>query len=209
MDTIGGRNFNFWTVRQVKEYVNRNQSDSTAKKVVELISGLLLAACLHKSTKIEYCIGLPLKEVNPHARPEDGFSITELLSDSSLVDDTDIDIALANKDSLNTSLNLVQVARVPALPNRSNAEDILIAILRKKCRVQKDDKLNLVINIQERLNLDIDKIRGVLNELSVPFANILIVGKVNENKDLFQLVEIWPEVIESQIFSINNLWIGL
>ena len=209
MDTIGGRNFNFWTVRQVKEYVNRNQSDSTAKKVVELISGLLLAACLHKSTNIEYCIGLPLKEVNPHARPEDGFSITELLSDSSLVDDTDIDIALANKDSLNTSLNLVQVARVPALPNRSNAEDILIAILRKKCRVQKDDKLNLVINIQERLNLDIDKIRGVLNELSVPFANILIVGKVNENKDLFQLVEIWPEVIESQIFSINNLWIGL
>ena len=209
MDTIGGRNFNFWTVRQVKEYVNRNQSDSTAKKVVELISGLLLAACLHKSTNIEYCIGLPLKEVNPHARPEDGFSITELLSDSSLVDDTDIDIALANKDSLNTSLNLVQVARVPALPNRSNAEDILIAILRKKCRVQKDDKLNLVINTQERLNLDIDKIRGVLNELSVPFANILIVGKVNENKDLFQLVEIWPEVIESQIFSINNLWIGL
>ena len=204
MDTIGGRNFNFWTVRQVKEYVNRNQSDSTAKKVVELISGLLLAACLHKSTNIEYCIGLPLKEVNPHARPEDGFSITELLSDSSLVDDTDIDIALANKDSLNTSLNLVQVARVPALPNRSNAEDIFFAILKKKCRVPKDDKLNLIINVQDHLDFDTDKISGFLKELPVPFAKILIVGKVNENKDVFQFVEIWPEVIASQIFSFNN-----
>lgn len=205
MDSIGGRNFNFWTIQQVKEYVNKNQSDSTENKVMELVSGLLLVICLRKSTKIEYSIGFPLRKTDRNARPEEGLSIENLIHNSSLIDDTDIDIALAREGDLVNTLCLVQLARIPVLGSDRNAEDILFEILRKKCRVQKDDKLNLVINIQEHLKLDIDKIRGVLSNLSVPFARILIMGKANETKDLFQLIEIWPEVIASQLVSLNDL----
>ena len=202
MDIEFGKNITSFSPESIKHYFINNPEFLQTKKGKELQVGLILSAFIKKVEKMEVFVGFPMKEIKKRVSVNEHFQISDLLENSKLIDDTDVDFMLITpEDQLAPVKYAIQLVSVPPrFSDPKEARSHILKILTKKCMRSRDESLWLLISIQESCSTNIDDLRKHLDQLTVPYGKISLIGMVDQKQNKFQLVEIWPRfVIEEPI----------
>ena len=198
MDFIGGMNVVYYNKTQIINTLINNPYLLHHKKFMELFTGFLVACALEKEYKTTFDIGFPLKAIKKQDKPISGSTIAELIENTDLIADTDIDIYISD----GTYPISCQITRIPKKRNKTSTIKDVLKLLEKKFNIQPDERLCLIINIEDKLDVTVDQLHEFLKDKVVPYGFILMIGKANEGKGKFMCWPIYPtmrEVIEYYI----------
>jgi hypothetical protein len=199
MDTIGGKNVLYFPKNDIKSTLINDPSLLKDKKFMELFTGYLVAEALEKETNIGFEVGFPLKKVTRSKHPQKGPSLKEVIKNPDIVDDSDADICLGNENSL----FFCQITRLVVKIRESGIADELFALLEKKFLIQPDDSLILILNIEEDVSINIDRLYDFFDSKKVPYGFIFMVGKREQSRGMFQCHQLYPGIKEPVCFHIG------
>ncbi len=199
MDTIGGLNVVYYRMEDIRTELANNPALLNHKKFMELIAGYIVVCTLKKEAGLNLMVGLPLKAITKHAHPISGPSLQELINHPKLIDDSDTDICIGDKENINR----YQVTRLVSRGDKDRTTDDLIVLLEKKFMVQPDENLTLIVNIEDNISIDIDQMKDFLADKSIPYGLIFVIGKYVINPGKFKCYQIHPDWTEYQAFDIG------
>ena len=199
MDSIGGMNVNYYRIEDIRKALMSNPGLLNRKKFIELFVGYLVARMLEKEAGLNFTVGFPLKAVTKHPHPISGPSLQELIDHPELIDDSDIDIYIGNKDERRPC----QVARVVSHGDKNRLARDFFDVLKKKLKVQSDDDPTLIINVEDEISIDKDQLNGFLSKNKIPYGAIFVVGKSGNSAGKFKCWRIYPDLRESEEFDIG------
>lgn len=199
MDTIGGMNVLYFPKNDIVSELRSNPSLLNNKKYMELLAGYFVSEALEKETNICIEVGFPLKKIMKSKRPLKGPSLKEVISNPEITDDSDVDICLGSEKFV----FLCQVTRlVSKSRSHSNAEE-LFNLLDKKFVIQPDERLILIINVEDIVSIEVDRFYDYFDRKEVPYGFIFLVGKREESPGRFQCYQLYPDIKEPVNFDLN------
>lgn len=199
MDSIGGMNVMNYREKDIRAALNNRPALLNDKKFMELFAGYIVACMLYEETGQNLMVGFPLKTITKHTQPISGPSLQELIDDTSIIDDSDVDICISNKQNLYRC----QITRVVPPGDRNWPTRDFLDVLKKKLRVQSDDKLTLIINIEDSISINEDQLNDFLSKNEIPYGAIFVVGKSANNTGIFRCWRIHPDISASEEFDIR------
>lgn len=201
MDRIGGINVCYFELSDIRKALISNPKLPHNKKFVELFVGFLVARMLDEEVGVHLKVGFPLKATRRQKAPIVGPSLQELVTRPELVEDSDVDICIGNE----SSLILCQITRIVPRRGANRVVDDLFGVLKKKFKVQSDDNLTLIVNIEEQVEFSGEELCNFLSREQVPFGAVYVVGMSGIMSKRFKCWRIHPDLMESSEFEIGPL----
>ncbi len=199
MDLIGGLNVVYYQMEDIRTELANNPALLNHKKFMELIAGYIVVCTIKKEAGLNLMVGLPLKAITKQTHSISGPSLQELINHPKLIDDSDTDICIGDKENINR----YQLTRLVSRRDKDRTTDDLIVLLEKKFMVQPDENLTLIVNIEGNIIIDIDQMKDFLADKSIPYGLIFVIGKYVINLGKFKCYQIHPDWIEYQALDIG------
>lgn len=196
MDILGGLHVVYFTCDTIQAFIKKYPKYEKNKKFNELFIGCLISRIIKKNTGNEFLVGVPLKTNYNHGNSNDSISLLDLLENSNLIDDEDVDLVLSYDGNPESPITQVQLTRL--VSNNKDRFDLssLKRLLEKKSKVEDDKTIYLVINVEARISINIDNIDHFIRTKHIPFGKILLVGITNDIYHDYTIYEIFPEFAE-------------
>lgn len=204
MDTIGGFNVIYFSGIDVVKLLKSNLNLLKNKKFMEAFVGYIVSSMLEREFGKEFIIGFPLKQSIRQYRPVAGPSLLELVRNPSQLDDSDVDIYISEGGVKATNYPFpCQITRLPNLKDMKRSSGDILRLLQNKFNVQSDKRKILIINIEDEVTVNIDDLKSILENQSVPYGTIYIVGKCSETPYKFRGYQLYPDFRVSEEFDIG------
>ncbi len=196
MDKLNGLNVAYFTCKTIQEFSKTFPQYQKDNKFIEIFIGCVISKINLKNTGVEFLVGVPLKQESKPADTIDTVSLNELLENKHMIDDTDTDIVLSVDGKPNSPFSQIQLTRLVSYRNKAFDLSQLKSLIEKKSRIETDKRLILVINIEERISINVDELYEFFKGSHIPYGKILLVGKTSNNILDFKIYEIFPEIAE-------------
>lgn len=159
------------------------------KKYIELQIATQFAHLLSNHNREEYLIGLPtLEEVNKNSPPN-----LRSIIDYNLAFDEDFDIVLAPIKKPEKEVYRLQVVRFLS-DFQNDTEGLFTFLKEKKFKIQKDDKLLLLVHIEKNMRLNYIELNQKFQKTNVPYGQIFIIGQRKpDDSYIFFCCQVHPE----------------
>lgn len=204
MDTIGGLNVVYFSGIDVINLLKSDLNLLKDKKFMEAFVGYIVSSMLEREYSKKFIIGFPLKQSIKHYRPVAGPSLLKLIHNPLQLDDSDVDIYISEGGVKATNYPFpCQITRLPYLKGIKRSSGDILSLLQKKFNVQSDKRKILIINIEDEVTINIDDLKSILENQSVPYGTIYIVGKCSEKPHKFRGYQLYPDFRVSEEFDIG------
>ncbi len=202
MDQIGGQNVSYYYSTIIEQELLNNPELLKNKKFMELFIGSLVARFFGTDSSLNLCAGFPLKRITKQTQVINGPPLLEIINSNDLIADSDVDVCIGDPHNPNM-LYPCQITRLVANADGCRATDALLELLAKKLRVQPDKRLILIINIEDEICVDLDKLNDFLGIHNIPFGYIFLIGKADSQYGNFVCFQIFPKFWECGIINIK------
>jgi len=199
MDNYKGRRIAYYDFEEIAEYFRIYPEKYDSKHGWELRVGCILSKCREKIynelPRIGYLVKGQYLNNDEIPRPE----IHELIS-GNLIEDEDVDIFLKFRDSQGK----IQITRFEEHSAQNSANDGLIELIKKKCIIQPDKYLALVVIVDYTFDFKDKDLRKDLKQVNVPYGSIYLVGQINEPKHgYYHCRQVYPD------FAVNDVEVSI
>jgi hypothetical protein len=200
MDILGELNVQWYSRKRVTAFLANNRMQQSHKKFTELRVGWLLAEHMYSNGRVETMIGFPLVENHKLQGTEAGYEIEQLISNPDLIRDTDFDIFLALADRIappRPVLRKIEITRIVPRPQQLPLTwQSVASTIDKKLLRQRDETIWLVVNVEERLHLELDPLNQHIESCQVPYGYVYLLGAADESLRKFKVFELYPDMGE-------------
>ena len=202
-DYTGGVWVTYYPVDEILAHLRLNPQLilENNKKAVELLAGCVLARSFENKTKRPVDIAYVLRNRDRHHPLPKMPPVKELISNDSLVVDSDVDLYIGNEDSKKA----FQITRLVLRESESSAVDRLEGLIQRKCLIQADPNLSLAVLNDETFDLECDRLKAFLRSLNIPYASIYLIAKLGlePQPGQFRCIRIYPDWQELEPVNIN------
>ncbi|GEM_PF-1008749 len=160
----------------IEDHFRESPHHMEKKRGQELLAGCVLSKVFETFDGHLGEIALPLKQ-----RPDEPYTLSELITNESLHVDADVDLYLINQDG---DAHPVQVTRLEEHYTGNNTDEGLINLIRKKSLVPPDNDMILAVLIDVEGTGDFEELRVKIEGEAFPFCMILLLGQFGNDPKL-------------------------
>ncbi len=198
MDKLSGLKVLWFSLENIEEFISKNLNLLNNKKLHEFLIALVYSRVIKKNDGPKLCVGIAYKSQHAIDKNYKIESLNFVLENQHLFDDTDVDLYLAKNIDYESEFQKLQITRLVPNDKKIVNNDILLSLLKKKFLVQPDDKMILLISIEENILFNLDETLSFLKKQRVPYGMICLVGNISKGKNnSFNIITIYPESTES------------
>jgi hypothetical protein len=191
MDNLGGRWVMEVTPDAILEHLRSHPNDMNLKRGSECLAACVLEKCFANDTGHRICIYFVFRSRDLTRRIPD-LTVEQLLHDGKWIDDQDVDFWLGTKESRDAW----QVVRVEPRSKGETGMDKLFNTIRRKYKVQPDNRLGLAILVDENFELQIDPLCDFIERLRSPYVRVVLIGQVGPSPSCgeFTCLSVYPSL---------------
>ena len=188
-DRRKGKRFAEFSADEIEANFRTNPSDFEETRGYEALVGCILSRVAKKLNGEESRVGFMMRGSSDDITDIPEPTIHGLIQDRTLVEDDDADLWM--RDSRGQSP--IQVTRLTDVRGTVGLPELL-ELIDKKCRVQKDEFLQLVALLDSNFDLDLEQLRNELEHRKCPYASIYLIGQLGRTPRLgkFSCLQIYP-----------------
>jgi hypothetical protein len=191
MDRRKGRRFAEYSADEIEANFKANPDDFDETRGYEALVGCILSRVAREVNNEEITVGFMMRgsfgERTDIGKP----TLHSLIQDRSLVEDDDADLWMHS----NHGQGPIQVTRLTDVRGSAGLPELL-ELIDKKCLVQKDEFLQLVVLLDSNFDLDLEQLRNELKQRECSYARIYLIGQLGRTPRLgeFSCLQIYPDL---------------
>jgi hypothetical protein len=191
--TLKQCNYNLFKIGllAVSEYLDRSEAllSSRNKLAMEMMTTFLFCCLLKKTGSDIIGIGFPcIKEI---VEGTENINLNKIV-----VEDLDFDTVVFKRKGKEISYFKIQIVRYVFQFNKDTTSLLKFLENKKLKKYKKDNALYLLVNIQDAMNFEYEKLNRLLLQTQVPFKRIFAIGHLGSKSSFKYLgTEIFPEVV--------------
>jgi hypothetical protein len=203
---FGDKTLLLYSAAEVETFLRENPekfSDRPNKLIVELLVGAILARELEQHLNVSHGIGF-VPNANSWSTKSTKPSLVDIVARVVPVLEHETDIYIVRgklegetlPEGKTYCMSPVQVTRFCSQRDDTAIHTKnLCELMRKKCRIQTDDYLQLVILIDSTFDLDEQFLFQEIKKMRIPYVRIYLIGQGGNPPSFgrFQIREIYPE----------------
>lgn len=182
-------------LKDVKKYFSESPSKFEDKRLIELLCGAILSTSARITFRENFEIVLLLRpEASKKYKSKP--SIDQIISDNQIAD-TDVDCILISK----SRVFFVQLTRLVQSRKYGDSTKNLFQLIKKKCNVQEDKNMVLVVLCDVTFKLNTNKLYDYVESLvHFPYSRLYLIAQLGEQaeKGQYHCISIFPELQEPQ-----------